>query len=80
MLYSAHIMALTEDSGQDNDSEERRFGKDSNGEIDLLQVVLCSHKYSTVCHSTSNGSSKMRTYGYQYLQRKERVYANDGHN
>ena len=37
-----HIMALTEDSGQDNDSEERRFGKDSNGEIDLLQVVLSS--------------------------------------
>ena len=42
MLYSAHIMALTEDSGQDNDSEERRFGNDSNGEIDLLQVVLSS--------------------------------------
>ena len=42
MLYSAHIMALTEDSGQDNDSEERRIGKDSNGEIDLLQVALSS--------------------------------------
>lgn len=42
MLYSAHIMTLTEDSLQDNDSEERRFGKDSNGENDLLQVVLSS--------------------------------------
>ena len=35
-------MTLTEDSVQDNDSEERRFGKDSNGENDLLQVVLSS--------------------------------------
>ena len=43
MLYSAHIMALTEDTPFDKtECEERRFGKDSNGEIDLLQVVLSS--------------------------------------
>lgn len=52
MLYSAHIMALTEDSGQDNDSEERRFGKDSNGEIDLLQVVLSS-QFASILNSMS---------------------------
>ena len=47
MLYSAHIMALTEDSGQDNDSEERRFGKDSNGEIDCCRWCCLRSSHNT---------------------------------
>ena len=69
-IMIADAQALT-DNADNPEKTAVRITTQKKGDSEKIQMekLICcrwrclrsSHKYSTVCHSTSNGSSKMRT-------------------